>query len=176
MDSLWTLLCNYSNVIKTTTLELLCLLCTVESGLFSKFILSHCGYAQDITNWRREKANHQDLQGIWQQNLTWHHSRVSIHTAIRVTLPHDGKPELNDQSSEHLKQNSAEHYSSTKQALKSRIFSKHFQIREEMMIWMQQSKVSQNILPLHKTLVLRHFVFVKQSNNPKKLWKIITLS
>ena len=48
MDSLWTLLYYYSNVIETTTLELLCLLCSVESGLFSKFIFSHCGYAKNI--------------------------------------------------------------------------------------------------------------------------------
>ena len=174
MDSLWTLLYYYSNVIETTTLELLCLLCSVESGLFSKFILSHCGYAQDITNWRREKANNQDLQGIWLQNLTWHHSRVSIHTAIRVTLPQDRKPGLNDFKHSSKKRTSQtklsrEHYSSTKQALKSRTFSKHFQMRDEMMIWMQQSKVSQNILPLHKTLISRYFVLVKQSNNPKKL-------
>ena len=51
------------------TLGLLCMLCSVQQGLFLDFI-HYCGYAEDIIKWRREKANNQDLQGIWLQNLT----------------------------------------------------------------------------------------------------------
>ena len=169
-------LCNWCH----DTLGFLCMLCSVQQGLFLDFI-HYCGYAEDIIKWRREKANNQDLQGIWLQNLTWHHYQVSIHTAIRVTLPPDGKPGSNvfiHSSKQQIFQtkSSREHYNSIKQALKSRTSSKHLQIREGMMIWMQQSKISQNISPQHKTQILRYFVFVKQNNNPKKLWRIFTLA